>query len=277
MAQVNFTVLGGNGFIGRHLVGHLKSLGHDVTVPGRDMVADPDRDLGHVIYAIGLTGDFRSRPFDTIDAHVNRLSAILQGARFQSLLYLSSTRVYGGLGPKGVGREASPLPVTPSADSLYDLSKLLGEALCLGQANRQIRVARLSNVYGADQSPQTFLGAVMGELLSAGSVSINEDPKSSKDYISVENVAEILVQISQGGQERLYNVASGRLNSHQEIAETLRACTGRPVGFAENAPCRVFPQVDTSRICNEFGFQAGSVLDDLPKMLKQLSKQEAQP
>ena len=34
-------------------------------------------------------------PFDTIRAHVSVLSEVLEHAEFESLLYLSSTRVYG--------------------------------------------------------------------------------------------------------------------------------------------------------------------------------------
>ena len=83
------------------------------------------------IFAIGLTADFRSRPLDTMDAHVSALAEVLRCGRFDSLTYLSSTRVYAGL-PRGCGN--ATLVVNPSdASDLYNLSKLAGEALCLGR------------------------------------------------------------------------------------------------------------------------------------------------
>ncbi len=51
-------------------------------------------DLGHAFYCIGLTADFRSRPFETIEAHCGLLKEVLSGSRFSSFVYLSSTRVY---------------------------------------------------------------------------------------------------------------------------------------------------------------------------------------
>ena len=131
MAPVKFTVLGGRGFIGRHLVGRLQAAGHEVTVPPRDALPDPDTCMGHVVYAIGLTGDFRTRPYDTIDSHVITLARWLQMGRFLSWLYLSSTRVYGAAADT---REEAHLSVLPGPDGLYDLSKLLGEALNLVDA-----------------------------------------------------------------------------------------------------------------------------------------------
>ena len=73
-----FTVLGASGFIGGRLVRYLRSLGHSVLVPGRDDAHLTGQPLGHLIYAIGVTADFRARPFDTMDAHVSVLSKALR-------------------------------------------------------------------------------------------------------------------------------------------------------------------------------------------------------
>jgi len=35
-------------------------------------------DPGHVIYCIGLTADFRQKPFETIEAHVSKLAEVAQ-------------------------------------------------------------------------------------------------------------------------------------------------------------------------------------------------------
>src|SRR6476659_903845 len=90
-----FTVLGAGGLIGSRLATSLARAGHEVFAPPRDHELNGEP-LGHVIYAIGVTADFRTRPFDTVAAHVCQLQKVLSEGHFDSLLYLSSTRVYQG-------------------------------------------------------------------------------------------------------------------------------------------------------------------------------------
>lgn len=265
---MRFTVLGGAGFIGRRLVAYLRARGHDVLTPPRDAENLHGDALGHVIYAIGLTGNFRQAPGAAIEAHVNVLRRLMDGADFDSWLYLSSTRVYGSLPAGEVGTEDIAIPVKPGADSLYDLSKLLGEAICLGKDSKKVRVARLSNVYGSGQSHHTFLGSIVRDLARQGKVSIGEAPSSAKDYIAVDDVVATLEQIATKGRERLYNVASGRLVSHEALSAILGTC-GYDVKCARNGPERIFPLVDISRIQKEFGRRMRSVTDDLPTLVEQ--------
>src|SRR5688500_5975918 len=87
------TVLGASGFIGSRLVSQLAATGAEYQAVGRNE-ALPAGPLGHVIYCIGLTADFRSRPLNTVEAHVCKLLEVLRKCDFESLLYLSSTRLY---------------------------------------------------------------------------------------------------------------------------------------------------------------------------------------
>jgi nucleoside-diphosphate-sugar epimerase len=263
MAGVKFTVLGGNGFVGTHLVTHLRGQGHVVDVPARSLDGIFDADLGHVIYAIGLTGDFRKRPFDTVEAHVCLLAEMLQKCRFDSWLYLSSTRVYAALDRDKPAGENSAIVVAPGPDSLYNLSKLMGESLCLALPNPAVRVARLSNVYGAGISVDTFLGSVMDDLRRHSRVTVNESPDSGKDYVAIGDVAPLLEAISLRGLERLYNVASGRIVSHRELFEKICKATEFSVDYPDGGLTRTFPAVDISRAQAEFGFRPNNLLDTL--------------
>jgi nucleoside-diphosphate-sugar epimerase len=264
---MKFTVFGGRGFIGSHLADYLRGRGHDVWVPARDTSEIAGQNLGHVIYAIGLTGDFRSRPFDTIEANVGTLARLMQGTGFDSWLYISSTRLYGTGAGRAPCREGEPIALTPCADSLYDASKLLGETLCLSRPQESIRIARLSNVYGAGQSRHTFLGAIMADLKDRREVLIRESPQSSKDYIALSAVLPLLESIALHGRERIYNVASGELLSHGELASRLGELTGLPLRFMDGAQERVFPRIDISRIVQEFSFAPARLLSDLEQLL----------
>lgn len=259
---MKFSVFGGRGFIGSHLVRHLKAQGHEVWVPERGALLEKKSPAGHVIYAIGLTGNFRQRLYDTIDSHVNVLTELLQALSFDSFLYLSSTRVYGGLPPEALASEGTLLNIAPSPDSVYDLSKLLGEAVCLAQPQESVRVARLSNVYGIGQGTDTFLGAVLKEAQHIGHVTIGEAPESSKDYVAVDSVVEALERIALGGKERLYNLASGIPTTHNALMAKIREVTGADVAFDRDAPLRVFPRVDIGLARKELDFSPRSVLED---------------
>ncbi len=268
---MRFTIFGGEGFVGGHLCAHLRAGGHVVTVPRRNEVAHSTGDAGHVIYAIGLTGDFRSRPLAAVEAHVCLLARLLKQLRYDSWLYLSSTRVYAGLDPATPATEEVPLSAAPSLDGLYNLSKLLGEAICLALDTPCVRVARLANVYGPGQARHGFLSALLDELNQRGTVTFGEAPESAKDYIAAPEAARLLAAIAVGGRQRLYNVASGRATRHAELAEAIRQLTGARITFAPEAPIRAFPAADVSRVRHEFGLSEGSILDDLPGLIETCS------
>lgn len=250
-----FTVLGAGGFIGSQLVGALKGEDRaDVYAPLRQGKGDifddlRDRDLGHVFYCIGLTANFRNRPFDTVEAHVCLLRRLLEYGRFESLTYLSSTRVYEDA---TTTRESAILQVSPdNPGHLYNLSKLLGESLCLASGGKA-RVARLSNVFGRAMPQQNFISQVLKEAADTGRVQFLTAPQSVKDYVSVTDIIRWLPQIALHGTHSIYNVASGGNTSNAELALLLEK-KRIAVSFAEGAPEWSFPVIDTSRLVQEFG------------------------
>jgi nucleoside-diphosphate-sugar epimerase len=265
---VKFTVFGGGGFIGSRLVVYLQRQGHQVVAVERHEALDHGKKLGHVIYAIGLTGDFRLRPYDTVEAHVGQLSKLLKTCDFESWLYLSSTRIYSGL-PIGItANEEASIPIVPSADSLYDLSKMLGESICLTHDSNCVRVARLSNVYGYGQSRHTFLGSIIEDLRINKIVTINESPDSCKDYVFVDDIIPLLIKITTSGRRRVYNVASGQLTKHFDLVNKLKEITGCHVLFRPNAQKRVFPQIEIMRSEDEFRFSPSSILTQLDTVIR---------
>lgn len=261
---MKFTVLGAFGFVGRHLVNALQSAGHDVFAPEKGSTYIFDRPLGHVIYCIGLTADFRTRPFDTMRAHVTVLSDVLENADFDSLLYLSSTRVYGR---SEVGSEASMVTVDVSAPSdLYNISKLAGESLCLSCGRHNVRIARVSNIVGNDLTSDNFIFTLIREALT-GRIELQSALSSAKDYILLGDVVALLTRIAAGGCERIYNVASGSNITHREITDRLVAITGCELVIGIDAAAQNFPSIDVTRITTEFDFHPGSVLEALSALV----------
>lgn len=261
-----FTILGKSGFIGSHLIAHLRAQGAECFTPDRNCSTILDRHLGHIFYCIGVTADFRSRPFDTVRAHVCVLTDILEKASFDSLTYFSSTRVYA---KSDHAKETSPLIVESSDPSdLYNLSKLMAESLCLSCGRKNVRVLRLSNVYGDDFNQSNFLLSLIRDAVDTGYVSIETSENSEKDYVSLDSIIAVLPKIAITGQHRLYNLASGVNVSNGEILARLTEITGCRTNVVLNAPTIRFPRIDIFRLQQEFGFQSASLQHDLPSLVQ---------
>lgn len=256
-----FTVLGASGYIGSRLVAHLRAQGHTVWAPPRGDAEVFTRPLGHVIYCVGLTADFRTRPFDTVDAHVGLLAEVLRCAQFDSVLYLSSTRVYMGAAST---HEDAPLSVLPGDPSyLYNLTKLTGESLCHACGCPGVRVARLSNVVGPgmDAASGNLVADLVGQA-RAGRIVLRSDPQSAKDYVHVGDLLDWLPRIALAGRAATYNVASGRQTLHAQWLAWLQARTGCTVEVDAQAPLQAFPPINVQRLRGEWSVAPRAVLAD---------------
>jgi nucleoside-diphosphate-sugar epimerase len=222
--------------------------------------------MGHVLCCIGLTADFRDRPLATADAHVGLVAQFLEALDFESFLYLSSSRVYARA---EIGREDLPIEVQPSAlGDLYNITKLAGEALCLSDPRPQVRVARLSNVYGPGMGPGNFLGQVLAEGLRGGEVLLRQGLLSSKDYVALDDVLPALHAIATSGGTRIYNVARGHNVTHDAIMAVLTQRLGWRVTVMETAAAVRFPRLDVSRLATEFAAPRGLLLEDIPQLVQ---------
>lgn len=265
---MNFTILGSTGFIGSRLKLYLESQGYTVFCPERSLNYLEYKNLGNVFFAVGLTGDFRKFPYQTVDAHVTILSDILKRHNFDSLLYFSTTRIYSSLPPGIVADENITVPVRVCADSLYDLSKMLGEALCLSSGYENVRIARLSNVYGKGQSSSTFLGSIMDDVNNRRSICIGESQDSSKDYVFVDDILGLLEKISISGKEKIYNVSSGCPITHIELMRRISEITDCKFSFSCNARKRAWPLIQNTRAAREFDFKPTHLFENLFRLIQ---------
>jgi nucleoside-diphosphate-sugar epimerase len=250
--SANFTVLGASGFIGSNLVNYLKKQGYSCIAPLRDDVSIYGRSLGHIIYAIGLTADFRTRPLDTIEAHVCILRKLLAEAEFESLTYLSSARFYRYAQSTS---EQTSFSMDPARfDSIYDLSKLMGESMCLHSGRTNIKIARLSNVVGLRNDSDIFIDQVLNDIVNKGSILFNDSIEASKDYISIEDISPILTKVSLSPETGCFNIASGENTSNLEILNFLRReFSFEFLGSGSEEPTNL-PSIDISRAHRLFEF-----------------------
>lgn len=262
-----FTIIGANGFIGSHLVNYLRSLGHICNVPGKDDHTLFTKPLSNVIYCAGITSDFRTRPFDTVEAHVSLLSKILELSDFQSLVYLSSTRIY--IHSDSTSESSPILTKVNEPEDLFNLSKLLGESICLNSGRKNVRSARLSNVLGDDFGSDNFVISLLREAKATGKINLFTTLDSEKDYIHIQDVIELLLQISLNGQHSIYNVASGQNQSNRVIIEKINEIIPCEIHISETARKIQFKPIEILQIKKEFNFSPRSILDLIPELASQ--------
>ena len=218
-----YTVIGAGGFIGSRVVARLQAEGAEIYAPARDDAAIWTRDLGRIFYCAGLTGDYRQRPFDAVEAHASLISRLLEKARFERIVYLSSTRLYDAL-PDGDGREDRAIPLDANdTRHIYELSKTLGENLTLHQSEGRGAVARLSYVFDWNEGAEGFLSDWLAGARRTRRLSLASSPSNARDYIHVDDVVSGLRVILDSGANQIVNLASGQTLSNAQIAEVFIA------------------------------------------------------
>jgi nucleoside-diphosphate-sugar epimerase len=251
--MINFTILGSDGWIGNSLTNYLSENKYEVFPVGRNSTLTWLKSLKKptkIIYTIGVTADYRTRPYDTVEAHVCLLSKILQHPLVTDLVYLSSTRVYSN--SLLTNEDVDTVCNSNKILDLYNISKLMGESLVLQKKNTGCKVIRLSNVVGPAQPDETFIGSLLRENKKTGKITINQAAESSKDYIHIDDVNCLITKISLSGKERIYNLASGKNITHKEVANWLKEL-GASISFANEASEFLnFSKIDVQRISNEF-------------------------
>ena len=259
------TVLGAGGFIGSQIVKLLQRNNTAYYAPSRNEMLKQEN-LGDIIYCIGLTADFRSKPFETVEAHVCKLNGILSHCSFSSLTYLSSTRVYIN-SASGMAAETDKIMVDPmNAEDLYTLTKLTGERLCLS-SGKNTKIARMSNVVGKSDVPANFLSQVINDIQQKGEVELHQTLSSAKDYIFIDDAVELLINIALYGKEKIYNVASGINTTNVEIVENLQKYFSFNVEVNAKAREVIFPLIINDKICSEFRYTPKKILEQLKMII----------
>ncbi len=263
------TVLGASGFVGSNLVNLLKKRNAPFNVLNRGEELSK-QNLGHIIYCIGMTADFRTKPFETVEAHVSKLASILQTCIFDSFTYLSSTRVY--LKSKATQNHLTEIDdiVINSGDAfdLFAASKITGELLALNCGRDNIKVVRLSNVFGEDFLSQNFITSIVKDAIERQKVELFTTPDSSKDYISVEDVCNALIKLCKCPGMGVYNLSYGKNTANETILNELQKLTGAQIKYSAKAQQIIFQEISNAKIATAIGFMPQkSLIASLPEII----------
>ncbi|MFN4281221.1 MAG: NAD-dependent epimerase/dehydratase family protein [Alphaproteobacteria bacterium] len=268
LAGQTFSVLGADGAIGRALCRHLAARGATVRAFGRADDSYFSAPLGRAVYAIGLTADYARRPFDTVEAHVSLFARLLKDAAFDSMTYLSSTRLYDA---GRDGREDAPLVLSPqNPRHLYDLTKAVGESLCLTAGRANVRAARLASVYADDLAGENFLHDLVRRAKSSAAIELASHPRAARDYIHIDDACDALAAIAISGRRQIYNVASGENVANIDLFAWASRLSGCRIAATVDAdtPCEAAPDIDISALREDFGLRPRRLADALPALFR---------
>ena len=157
---------------------------------------------------------------------------------------------------------------------LYNISKLMGESICLSIPKPTVRVVRISNVIGFDFNSDNLLYFLIKESFDKKNIILRQSIKSTKDYVSIDDVTKMITLISQKGRCRLYNIASGFCLSHEQLINEIRKQIPCDVEVNENAPELTYPEISIERIKNEFSFIPKNILHDMQSLIKQYKEEK---
>jgi UDP-glucose 4-epimerase len=252
---MNILIIGGNGFIGSHIVEQIDRRQHQITVFGRskndfldeledveyiygnfsdiDMIRKILKGIDIVYHLISTTVpstadknalfDIQSNLIDTI-----RLLDALEGSSVKRIVYSSSGgTVYGN--PEYIPIDEKH-PLHPIGS--YGIVKVAIESyiqLYAKKLNLSYLIIRPSNPYGSRQNFEGIQGVISTFLYKA----IQEEPltvwgdgKTIRDYIYISDVANFFIEAGLSDQEGIFNLGSGEGHSINEIIEMIEHVAG---------------------------------------------------
>jgi nucleoside-diphosphate-sugar epimerase len=239
----------------------------------------PAERFTHVVYAAGVTSDYRSRPRDVIESQLVGLETMLErltpGCTF---VFVSSARVYGRTLIDEPLSEDSVARVTPMhLDNLYDSAKRLAESLCLWHAERgDVRaiVARAGNLYGLD-SPRssTSVSELVRQATTTGRITLTGNPASLRNYCCTVDFAQGLLRAAVRGQSgSAYNIGSDEHLTTEELASRIAESLGNVDVVAPSDPGPPsYQRLDIQRASRELGYAPTlSIAEVLPAVAAEL-------
>ena len=245
-------VIGGSGFIGRHLTKQLIASGREVHVVGRKESAasalpegcryiigdygnahalreilSPGCEVIDLAYSTVPKTSFEDPLYDltsNLPSSVTLLQEALKMGVRRVMLVSSGGTVYGPVESLPITENHPTCPISP-----YGITKLAVDRYAMMYHRNEglpVIVVRPGNAYGQDQrtgTGQGFLAAAIHAILSGREIELYGEQGTIRDYVHVSDVASgILGALEMGNDGKIYNIGTGTGASNMEIVRMLR-------------------------------------------------------
>lgn len=249
-------VLGGSGFLGKHIVRKLIEDSHQVTVFGRkadkieipgvktvsadfsDTLSLSESLIGvdKVVHLISTSVPSTSNKDPISDIQGNlvntvKLLEMMKQSGLKDIVYFSSGgTVYGHPKTIPISESHANAPVCSYGVVKLAIEKYLHMYSDLYGFNTVI--LRPSNPFGPGQTHtgvQGFIGTCIAAALSDSSLTIWGDGSVKRDYVFAEDVAEATISALNYQESDIFNISSGEGVSLNEIIELVQQETGKSI------------------------------------------------
>ena len=261
MNKNSFTIFG-QGFVGTNISIFLKEKKCKLFIPKKGKYKFK-KNLHNVIYCIG-NQNWLKNPKITYDANLGLVREIIFNNKFESFTLLSTTRLYFA-NSEDKTSENDPININSNNKSfLYNSLKIAAENLCLSLNNKNIKVVRMSNLFGNNFTNQAYiLPTWIRNSIKYKKIDIYISKKSTKDFIYVDDAFEVLLKIIKKGKHRMYNIASGKNIKLFEILDEMKKITNCKINYTNSTKIIKEPKINIKRIKKEFNFKPKNNLIDL--------------